>query len=140
MADGAPVWPSPSSAGLGPFSAELAIWLSPSFPTGGFAYSHGLERLAQCGTVRDLASVRLNGKDLGTAWTAPWRLDIRGVAKAGDNELEIAVTNPWNNRLVGDDKLPADKRITSISLRTVKDTSPLLSAGLLGPVTIQSDR
>jgi hypothetical protein len=90
------------------------------------------------GIVRDLASVRLNGKDLGTVWTAPWRLDIHGIAKAGDNELEIAVTNPWNNRLVGDDKLPADKRITSISLRTVKDTSPLLSAGLLGPVTIQS--
>jgi urease accessory protein len=66
MADGAPVWPSPSSAGLGPFSAELAIWLSPSFPTGGFAYSHGLERLAQVGTVHDLATLADLLEDLAT--------------------------------------------------------------------------
>ena len=27
--------------------ARLAAWLSPAFPTGGFSYSHGLERAAQ---------------------------------------------------------------------------------------------
>ncbi len=88
------------------------------------------------GKVHDLATVRLNGKDLGTIWTAPWQVDISSAIKTGANTLEIMVTNPWNNRLVGDHKLPAEQRLTSISLGTIGDTTPLLPAGLLGPVSI----
>lgn len=33
--------------------ARLQIWLSPAFPTGGFAYSHGLEMGVERGWVRD---------------------------------------------------------------------------------------
>jgi hypothetical protein len=88
------------------------------------------------GKVLDLATVRLNGKDLGTVWTAPWQVDISNAAKAGANTLEIAITNPWNNRLVGDLKLPPAKRRTSLSLATIKPNTPLQPAGLLGPVTI----
>jgi hypothetical protein len=80
----------------------------------------------------------LNGKNLGTLWTPPWRIDITGAAKAGSNRLEIAVINPWNNRLVGDDKLPAEKRLTSISLNTITPKTPLLPAGLIGPVSLES--
>ncbi|WP_210526275.1 urease accessory protein UreF [Rubellimicrobium arenae] len=41
-------------AGLGPLQLlTLARWLSPAFPTGGFAWSHGLEQAARDGTVRD---------------------------------------------------------------------------------------
>jgi hypothetical protein len=90
------------------------------------------------GDVRDVAMVRLNGKVIGTIWIAPWRLDIAAAAKTGENLLEITIINPWNNRLVGDAKLPADQRRTSLSLPTVKASSPLQSAGLLGPVTIQT--
>ncbi len=32
---------------------QLARWLSPAFPTGSFAWSHGLETAAREGTVRD---------------------------------------------------------------------------------------
>lgn len=35
----------------------LAIWLSPSFPVGAFAYSHGLEWAVEAGLVRDAASL-----------------------------------------------------------------------------------
>ncbi|MBP1807474.1 urease accessory protein UreF [Rubellimicrobium aerolatum] len=35
----------------------LARWLSPAFPTGGFAWSHGLEQAARDGTVRDAATL-----------------------------------------------------------------------------------
>lgn len=34
----------------------LFQWLSPSFPTGSFAYSHGLERVIAANVVRDAAS------------------------------------------------------------------------------------
>mgnify|MGYP000435018571 CR=1 FL=1 len=36
---------------------SLVQWLSPAFPTGGFAYSHGLEQVVTDGTVRDGASL-----------------------------------------------------------------------------------
>ncbi|TKA96518.1 urease accessory protein UreF, partial [Cereibacter changlensis] len=36
---------------------SLVQWLSPAFPTGGFAYSHGLEWAISAGEVRDGASV-----------------------------------------------------------------------------------
>lgn len=38
---------------LGP----LLAWLSPSYPTGGFSYSHGLEWAVEAGWVHDVASV-----------------------------------------------------------------------------------
>jgi hypothetical protein len=64
-------------------------------------------------------------------------VDISSAAKTGSNTLEITITNPWNNRLVGDLKLPPAQRRTSLSLATVKPNTPLQAAGLLGPVTLQ---
>jgi alpha-L-rhamnosidase len=61
------------------------------------------------GTVRHVAHVVLNNKDLGTIWTAPWKVQIpRGLLKAGGNELVIRVTNVWANRLIGDEQQPPD--------------------------------
>ncbi|TGD66127.1 urease accessory protein UreF [Tabrizicola sp. WMC-M-20] len=37
---------------------NLVQWLSPAFPTGGFAYSHGLESAISSGQVTDAASLR----------------------------------------------------------------------------------
>jgi urease accessory protein len=34
----------------------LLVWLSPSFPVGGFAYSHGLEWAVEAGDLHDAAS------------------------------------------------------------------------------------
>jgi hypothetical protein len=89
------------------------------------------------GEVRDLAVIRLNGRELGTLWTAPWRVDVAKALKPGTNTLEIEVINPWNNRLVGDAALAPGQRVTSLSLATVKPEAPLQPAGLLGPVTFQ---
>ena len=37
--------------------AELAVWLSPAFPVGAFAYSHGLEEAAARGWITDRAGL-----------------------------------------------------------------------------------
>jgi hypothetical protein len=84
--------------------------------------------------------VRLNGKPLGTVWLPPCRLDITAAVRAGDNLLEVEVVNPWNNRLVRDANLPPDKRLTFLLSPVVDKATPLLPAGLLGPVTIQTAR
>lgn len=37
--------------------ARLLAWFSPSFPTGGFGFSHGLETLVEAGTIGDRATL-----------------------------------------------------------------------------------
>jgi len=89
------------------------------------------------GDVKDvgIAAVRLNGKDLGVVWTKPFQVDISGVLKTGQNELEIVVVNSWRNRLLADQKLPADEHLTRTNIRVKPDWQPL-DSGLLGPVQI----
>ncbi|MBO0356685.1 DNA-binding protein [Hymenobacter sp. BT186] len=92
----------------------------------------------ELGQVANLAEVQLNGKPVGTAWTAPYRLDITDAVRKGDNQLRILATNTWANRLTGDQALPADQRPTWTPAPSPSPaaTKPLLPAGLLGPVTI----
>jgi hypothetical protein len=87
------------------------------------------------GTVKESAKVKLNGKDLGVVWCAPWRVEITGAVKPGDNALEIEVVNLWPNRLIGDGKLPVEQRRTRTNI--VAPSAPLTS-GLLGPVMIST--
>jgi hypothetical protein len=90
------------------------------------------------GIVKNIAEVILNGKHLGIVWTAPWRIDITPALKLGENILKIEVINLWNNRLVGDAALPAEKRLTNTNI-AYKADGPLLPSGLLGPVTVQTE-
>lgn len=88
------------------------------------------------GEVDDLASVRLNGKDLGVLWTKPARVEIGAAAKAGKNDLEIAVVNLWPNRLIRDESLPKEQRLTETNVHKFGPASPLLPSGLIGPVRL----
>jgi len=56
------------SAAIGghPFPAQLLLWLSPAFPVGGFAFSHGLEWAAERGWVKDRATLEAWIVDLVT--------------------------------------------------------------------------
>jgi len=90
------------------------------------------------GKVCNLATVRVNGIDCGTVWTAPYRADIMSALKKGTNELEIEVTNTWANALKGMDegKAPYDGIWTNAKYRKQEDT--LLPAGILGILTIEN--
>ena len=91
------------------------------------------------GKLHDVATVRLNGREVATLWMAPWQVDISEVAKAGENVLEIEVVNTWYNRLAGDMKLPEDARTTYLRAPSaVPINATLKPAGLLGPVTIRA--
>jgi len=113
------------------------------------------------GTVRNIARVRLNGRDLGVVWCDPWRVDITAAANAKGNRLEVRVANLWPNRLIGDEREPADAeygrdgrlrrwpewllegetrpspgRLTFSTWKHFTKDTPLLPSGLLGPVRI----
>ncbi|MDR1594222.1 MAG: DUF1726 domain-containing protein [Prevotellaceae bacterium] len=60
------------------------------------------------GDVKNMARVRLNGKDLGVLWCAPWRVEITNALRRKANDLEIEVVNLWPNRMIGDSYLPFD--------------------------------
>ncbi len=87
------------------------------------------------GDVKNLAEVTVNGKELGQAWHAPYRVDATSALKPGANEITIKVVNAWVNRLIGDEQ-PGATRFTFADVKPYKANSPLLSSGLLGPVTI----
>jgi len=90
------------------------------------------------GKVKELAGVRLNGKDLGVLWKPPFLVDISQAVKPGKNRLEVKVTNLWPNRLIGDQSLPEAERITqNTDDKHFAKNSALLESGLLGPVNIR---
>lgn len=107
------------------------------------------------GTVKNMARIRINGKEVGTVWTSPWQIDITDYIRTRNNQLEIEVVNLWPNRLIGDEQLPDDGirhgqwpewimngtprtsgRYTFTTYRHYRKDSPLLESGLIGPVTI----
>ena len=86
------------------------------------------------GNVANLAEVTVNGKSLGTVWKAPYRVDVSSAMKSGDNVVEIRVVNLWVNRLIGDAQPGTAKKITFTARNPYKADSPLVPAGLIGPV------
>ena len=88
------------------------------------------------GSVKESARIKVNGKDCGVLWCAPWRVEVTGALTAGENRFEIEVVNLWPNRLIGDAALKPEEQRTVTNIRTFKPTSPLKSSGLLGPVQL----
>jgi hypothetical protein len=88
------------------------------------------------GAVKNVAAVKLNGKELGVSWTEPFRVEMTGHVLPKGNELAVEVTNLWPNRLIGDRHLPRDERQTRTNIRKFTEDSPLLESGLLGPVRL----
>lgn len=104
------------------------------------------------GDVDIMAKVKVNGQDMGTLWTYPFKVDITDAVKSGKNIIEIEVTNVWKNKIIGD-----KKNGKFVNLREIVDNksnsqffegktstlgmhitgeTPLLQSGLIGPVAI----
>jgi hypothetical protein len=113
------------------------------------------------GRVAVMAEITLNGKDFGILWKPPYRADVTGALKPGDNAMEVKVVNLWVNRQIGDEQLPEDSdrnpngtlkewpkwveegkpsptgRYSFTSWRLWKKGDPLQQSGLLGPVMLR---
>lgn len=96
------------------------------------------------GDVRETAKVTLNGQELGTAWSLPFRLEIPNGTLQKQNKLEIEVTNLSANRIrYMDLKGIPWKKFYDINMVDIQykpfDASHWkpIDSGLLGPVTIE---
>src|SRR5205823_9599675 len=65
-------------------------------------FRRGATYWVDLGEVKNLAIVSMNGRELGTPWHKPFRVDISSALKPGTNEITVQVVNAWVNRLVGD--------------------------------------
>lgn len=92
------------------------------------------------GQFSNIASVKINGISCGVLWTPPFRTEVTHALRQGQNQLEIEVTNTWANRLIGDRQLPESKRITKTTAPYRLEGKPLNPAGLMGPVTLQTEK
>jgi len=92
------------------------------------------------GEIANIAEISINGKDCGTLWTFPYKTAISHALQKGKNTIIIKITNTWANRLMGDEKLPKEERLTWTTAPYRLEGSPLLKAGLLGPVTIVKEK
>lgn len=153
-------WPTSRDEGIKYFSGS-AVYSKEFTVPASFVGSHRAIRL-DLGTVKNFATVTLNGKPVVTLWKAPFVADLSGLVRAGKNSLQIKVTNLWPNRIIGDEHLPPDVewngnhlkkwpewllngeprpktgRITFTTWHYYNKDSPLLESGLIGPVKLQS--
>lgn len=99
--------------------------------------TYGQSLWIDLGRVGDVAEVRVNGRELGTVWKAPYRVEVGAAAKRGANQLEVRVATTWVNRLIGDAQ-PGAKKITFTTLPTYRPDAPLRASGLIGPVRLMA--
>jgi hypothetical protein len=90
------------------------------------------------GELSVMAKVKVNGKNLGGLWIAPYRLNISKALQKGENQLEIEVVNLWRNQLIKDKQRPEEEKYAWLVTDDIKPESKLQPSGLLGPVTLET--
>ena len=106
-----------------------------------------LRLILDLGVVGNIADVSLNGDSVGVAWMKGHTLDITEAVQAGENVLEVKVTNIMLNRIAGMTELPPvpehlrerygeDRGVRGGLGKSMMGFTPLPNSGLLGQVRI----
>ena len=106
-------------AGTGTYKRSITVdagWLT-----------KGTKLVLDLGQVRDVATVTINGRSLPTMFSAPFRIDVTGLLRAGKNDLSVAIANVAHNGVI-DPKDPAYKKFKPVQ------------AGWTGPVRLEASR
>jgi hypothetical protein len=130
-------WTDSADAGVKYFSGTATY--ERTLPVARGWLKKGAHIVLDLGKVKNVAEVLVNGHSAGVVWKAPFRLDVTKGLHAGENRLQIKVTNLWPNRLIGD-RQPGARKIAYAAYDPFKPDSPLLPSGLLGPVTLSRQK
>lgn len=104
----------------------------------GRAFVEGFEQrrvVLDLGWVEGAAEVRVNGVLAGRVFVPPFRVDITGLVRPGENEFEVVLWPPKRNRYVG---LALAGKPEYAQFGGGKRV--LATAGLLGPVEVRVER
>ena len=63
-------------------------------------------------------------------------MDVTQALRPGKNQLEVRVVNTWANRIIGDMQPDCKTKYTYTPADFYRADSPLLPAGLIGPVEL----
>ena len=129
-------WNDDGDPGVKYFSGTGTYHKTVEMPQTWFRPSRRL--ILDLGDVRDLAEVTVNGVSEGVYWCPSYRVDVTNALRPGKNEISIAVTNTWVNRLIGD-RQPGAPKITFTLDPPYKADAPLRVSGLLGPVSLVAE-
>lgn len=95
------------------------------------------------GDVRESARVRINGQDVATLWSVPFKVNVGKYLTKGKNRIEVEVTNLPANRIADYDRRKVEwrifKEINFVKLNYIKGDFAgwdVMPSGLLGPVTL----
>lgn len=136
----------------------------------GFLANKSGQLYLDLGEVKSIARVKINNKEIGVSWTAPWTIKIpKNLLKGKNNQLTVELTNVWANRLIGDEQEPPDcewlpgqyggaylkefpkwflagkerpskGRYCFTTWNYFTKDSPLIPSGLLGPVKLLAEK
>jgi len=136
-------WNEHSNEAIRHFSGTATYATTFDLPTGWIV--PGRRIWLELGRVEVIADVVVNGRDLGTAWLPPYRVDVTDAVRAGGNLLEVRATNLWRNRIIGDLKYPdgfpdgprpKQFKTELFTLGWWKRDEVLQPSGLLGPMRL----
>lgn len=134
-------WTRHADDGIKFFSGAATYRKTISAPREWFVADTGI--FLDLGRVGDIAEVFVNGRALGIYWKPPYLIDVSGAFRPGENQVEIKVTNQWTNRLIGDRRAPAEKRVLGDASLQPPGWSRFgpqepAESGLIGPVALVS--
>jgi len=104
--------------------------------------------LLDLGDVRESARIKLNGRDVTTAWSIPFQVRVGEFLQPGRNVLELEVTNLAANRIRDMDgandparkvdwKIMREINFVNINYQPFDASKwAIMPSGLLGPVTL----
>jgi hypothetical protein len=130
-------WTESTDPGIKYFSGT-AVYRTDLRVTPGLAAPGG-QLWLQLGQVREIATVSVNGRAVQTLWRDPFAVRIDPLLHAGNNTIEIKVTNLWPNRLIGDLQPSATAQYTRTNVHAYTRDSPLLPSGILQPIILQRE-
>lgn len=129
--------PAAVRAYSGTVGYETTLTLDPALPRGA-----DCRYQLDLGRVEQIARVFVNGHEVQTLWTPPYRVDITPYLSLDahqPNDLRVEVTNTWFNRLLWDVRQPESQRYTWTAHWPLPHDA-FRPSGLLGPVTLQVAR
>jgi hypothetical protein len=87
----------------------------------------GTNVILDLGKVHDVATVTVNGQSVPTLFSAPFRVDVTKLVRAGKNDISVAIANVPQNAMI-DPKDTIYKKLTPVP------------AGWVGPARLEAQR